>query len=53
MHVSVDSIGPYTAKATNKTSTLSCLTMIDLTTQWVEIAQEETAALTFERVWFS
>lgn len=57
-HILVDSIRPYTVKAANKTFTLLCLTMIDLTTQWVEIAhvhdaKAETAALTFDQVWLS
>ena len=54
----VDLIGPYSIPRNIQNNQLSCLTMIDPATKWIEIARifskdAENVALTLDRTWFS
>jgi hypothetical protein len=51
-------VGPWTIKAKNKEVKLTCLTIIDLATRWIEIARihtkdAENIALFFDRYWIN
>ena len=54
----IDCTGPWTIKTRKKTVKLTCLTIIDLATRWIEIFRlheksAENVALTFDRQWLA